>query len=129
MGNMYKDAKLHLFFSANTFRKEPTPSENKLWLYLRKKPLGVKFRRQHPYLLYVLDFYAHSIKLAIEVDGGIHELEEVIKKDLKRQKDIERTGLYVLRIKNREIEKNFNNVILMIEARISQLLIPPSTEL
>ena len=125
MGNMYKDAKLHLFFAANTFRKEPTPSEKILWLYLRKKPLGIKFRRQHPYLLYVLDFYAHSIKLVIEVDGSIHELEDVIKKDLKRQKDIERTGLHFLRIKNKEIQEDINVVMLRIENTIRKLILPP----
>ncbi len=125
MGNMYKDAKIHLFFSANTFRKEPTPSEKKLWTYLRKKPLGVKFRRQHPYLLYVLDFYAHSIKLVIEVDGSIFQLEEVIKNDLKRQKDIERTGLFVFRITNYDVQNNFPEVILRIQNKIMELNHPP----
>jgi hypothetical protein len=43
--------------------------EGLLWRELRKRPSGLKFRRQHPAGIYVLDFYCAAARLAIEVDG------------------------------------------------------------
>ena len=64
-----------------------------LWGYLKTKSLGFKFRRQHPYSLYILDFYCHSLKLVIEIDGSIHEKEEVKENDKIRQQSLEIDGL------------------------------------
>ncbi len=38
-----------LFQMARELRNNATQAENILWKYLRTKPLGFKFRRQHPY--------------------------------------------------------------------------------
>ncbi len=54
-------------------RRAPTPAENRLWGALRGQRLGVKFRRQHPIGDFVLDFYCKDRRLAVEVDGGVHE--------------------------------------------------------
>jgi very-short-patch-repair endonuclease len=55
-------------------RHEPTQPERKLWRWLRNRRFGdYKFRRQHPIGRYVLDFYCHELKLAIELDGLPHE--------------------------------------------------------
>jgi leucyl-tRNA synthetase len=48
----------HLMFKmAGILRKQSTHTEEILWTYLSKKPLGYKFRRQHVYAVYVLDFF------------------------------------------------------------------------
>ncbi len=48
-----------------------------VWEYLKTKPLGLKFRRQHPINCYVLDFYCRRKRLSIEIDGRYHNnLEE-----------------------------------------------------
>ena len=65
---MHAGAKPELFRFADELRERMTEAEEKLWKYLRKKPLGYKFRRQHPFSLYILDFYCHKAKLAIEFD-------------------------------------------------------------
>jgi cyclase len=46
---------------------------------LKQKPLGYKFRRQHPLGIYIADFYCHALKFVIEVDGNIHEEIDIIK--------------------------------------------------
>ncbi len=59
-------------------------AESILGGYLKTKPFGLKFRRQHPYSVYILDFYCHKLKLVIEVDGSIHYIDtvkEMISKD------------------------------------------------
>jgi len=82
---MFLGADKLLFERAATARKQQTFAEEILWNYLRTKPHGLKFRRQHLLACYILDFYCHQLKLAIEVDGSIHQLEEVKRNDKERQ--------------------------------------------
>jgi very-short-patch-repair endonuclease len=78
---MFAGAEQVLFERAAELRSQPTHAEEVLWSYLKIKPLGFKFRRQHPYLIYILDFYCHALHLVIEVDGAIHQKEEVKQND------------------------------------------------
>jgi cyclase len=73
---MFSGADNFLFRRASELRSQQTFAEDILWSYLRTKPFGFKFRRQHPFSVYILDFYCHQLKLAIEVDGSIHNLDE-----------------------------------------------------
>jgi very-short-patch-repair endonuclease len=58
---------------ARELRKRQTDSESLLWSHLRgKQLLGVQFYRQKPIGQYIVDFFAPSIKLIIEVDGSQH---------------------------------------------------------
>ena len=83
---MHKGAQKPLFQMAREHRNKSTHAEEILWNYLKTKPLGIKFRRQHPFSIYILDFYCHSLKLVIEVDGSIHNLDEVKKNDIVQTK-------------------------------------------
>ena len=57
--------------NARNLRKNLTDAEQLLWRLLRDRLFAnKKFRRQHPVGRYILDFYCHELKLAIEVDGG-----------------------------------------------------------
>jgi len=67
----------HLYQKARGLRNNSTYAESVLWEYLRTNPLGLKFRRQHPYSIYILDFYCHSVKLIIEVAGSIHHRPDI----------------------------------------------------
>lgn len=116
---MFAGADKLLFQTASRLRKQLTPAEEVVWNCLRSKPFGLKFRRQHPYLNYVLDFYCHSLKLVIEIDGSIHNEEEVKRNDKKRQEQLERNGLEVIRFSNDEIKSSLEKVI----AKINELLI------
>jgi phosphoribosylformimino-5-aminoimidazole carboxamide ribotide isomerase len=119
--NMFYGAHPLIFKRAEELRNNQTESEELLWNYLRKNQLGLKFRRQHPASFYVLDFYAHSIKLAIEIDGNIHLLEEVKKNDSIRQKHLEELGIHFLRFTNVQIKENLEEVIHSIKEKIQTL--------
>ena len=112
---MFLGADRLLFEKASKLRSQQTFAEEILWNYLRTKPLGFKFRRQHPISCYILDFYCHSLKLAIEVDGSIHNVEEVKENDKMRQKQLESEGLFFLRFSNDEIRLKPEGVIQRIE--------------
>ena len=101
--NLHKGASRLLFDRARELRNKGTHAEDVLWGYLKTKPLGYKFRRQHPYGIYILDFYCHKLKLVIEVDGSIHLEEDVKQKDEERQKLLEAEGLTIMRFTNEEV--------------------------
>jgi cyclase len=100
---------------ARELRNRSTHAEDILWGYLKTKPLGFKFRRQHPYSIFILDFYCHSLKLALEVDGSIHNNKEVKASDKKRQELLEADGLVFLRFNNEEVIIELERVVQSIE--------------
>ncbi|HCO82986.1 MAG TPA: imidazole glycerol phosphate synthase subunit HisF, partial [Arenibacter sp.] len=46
---MHAGAKADKFAYADLLRRTQTPQEEKLWEFLKVKPHGFKFRRQHPF--------------------------------------------------------------------------------
>jgi len=87
-----------------------TNAEKILWNHLRRGQLnGLYFRRQHPYGMYILDFYCDKFKLAIEVDGEIH-LNRIAYDD-ERTQYLESTGITVLRFTNNEVMTGLDNVL------------------
>jgi len=109
--NMFYKAHPLIFKKAEELRNNPTDTEMLLWNYLRESQLGIKFRRQHPASCYVLDFYAHQVKLAIEIDGSIHSLDEVKKNDAERQRYLENLGIKFLRFTNTQINLELDKLI------------------
>jgi very-short-patch-repair endonuclease len=78
-------------------------AEARLWYNLRRHALGgYKFRRQHPFAPYILDFYCPQMKLMVEVDGGQHFEDEGMVRDARRTSYLESRGLRVLRFTNLE---------------------------
>jgi cyclase len=112
---MFAGAGKLLFAKASELRKQQSFAEELLWQYLRTKPLGFKFRRQHVYSLDILDFYCRALKLVIEVDGSIQMRQDVKENDQVRQIQLEEDGLFVLRFTNNEIELGKEEVINTIE--------------
>ena len=90
-----------------------------------KKLLGTKFYRQYPIFIdylgketfFVADFYTHSRKLAIELDGKIHNFQK--ENDRLRDQFINLKGIEVLRINNVEIENDLEKVIDKIKIKLS----------
>ena len=95
-------------------RTDPTLAESVLWEKLRNKQVeGLRFRRQVSIGAFVVDFYAPSIKLAIELDGSIHNLQE--KYDDFRQSGIETIGIRFLRFTNEQVFEDIESVIQEIK--------------
>ena len=117
---MFSGASKVLFLRAKELRKQQTHAEEILWNYLKTKPFGFKFRRQHPFSNYILDFYCHSLKLVIEVDGSIHNLEEVKRNDEARQKLLEEDGMTVIRFSNGNIKLHPEKIIQQLESFLKE---------
>jgi very-short-patch-repair endonuclease len=71
----------------------PTPSEEAL----RGGALGVAFKRQVPLgKRYIVDFFAPSVGLVVEVDGGVHRGSCAA--DRRRNETLRRLGYRVVRV-------------------------------
>jgi very-short-patch-repair endonuclease len=89
-------------------RKNMTYCEKIVWLHLRKKQLGYRFLRQYSVDHFVIDFYCPELKLAIELDGDVHDEPDQIEYDKTRQKYLKAFGIKFIRIKNDEFLGNPN---------------------
>ena len=99
----------NLVTNARSLRKNMTKEERLLWYNLLKKlPFTVK--RQHNLENYIVDFYIASKKIVIEVDGLQHQIPENKKEDEKRDFDLSRWGIKVLRYTNKDVLENLNEV-------------------
>jgi len=110
---------------AKILRKRMTRAEIILWQELRNKKLGMKFRRQMPFVFgiyrYVADFYCPQRKLIIEIDGGIHNAPEVKEIDIFREDIFNLSGYKIIRFNNEEIEYDIKNVIKRIKEMIKEI--------
>ncbi len=113
---------------AAELRKSMTYAEKVLWQQLRNREMdGLKFRRQHPVSIFILDFYCHEKKLAIEVDGEIHQSEDQREWDENRTFELNELGINVLRLTNKEVVDSTYKVIEKIKeylASCANCLIP-----
>ncbi len=120
---------------ARELRTNATDAENLLWQLLRRNQiLDFGFRRQHPLGSYILDFYCHEAKLAIELDGGQHAEDVQLKHDEKRSEWLKEQGITVLRFWNNEVLTNTEGVLQTVfdwlsahrpTSKSSPSLIPP----
>ena len=83
---------------ARKLRSEMTLPEAMLWREPRKRPAGLKFRRQHPAGVYVLDFYCAAARLAIEVDGWGHDNLRSAQADAARSQFLRSHHVATLRV-------------------------------
>ena len=98
-------------FLSRKLRKNQTTAEKLLWEKLRYRQLeGFKFLRQHPILydrkgndlnFFIPDFYCPKAKLAIEIDGGIHN--EKWEQDIWREEILNGMRIRVLRFRNEDL--------------------------
>jgi len=85
-----------------------------LWQALRRRPDGLKFRRQHPFERYTADFYCASAKLVVEIDGASHEMGDGPERDARRDATMREQGLQVLRFNAGDVVKDVESVVIAI---------------
>ena len=114
---------------AQSLRRRATWTERHFWRELRK--LDANFRRQAPIGPYFADFATRHPKLAIEIDGGIHErLPEVAARDIERQRWLEGDGYIVLRFTDREVSSDVHACLERVTSHLeaARRMIEPGSE-
>ena len=97
---------------AHALRRESTHEEKRLWEFLRREEMGVKFRRQHALGTYIVDFCCIKRRLIIELDGNPHLKQREY--DEERTAQLELLGYRILRFWNHEIMEDIESVVKTI---------------
>jgi very-short-patch-repair endonuclease len=101
--------------AARELKQVETETEKIMWESLRGRRLnGLKFRRQHPYEHYVLDFFCVEHQLAVELDGSVHDVSDQAAYDEERTRFLNEHGLRVIRFRSEEVKKNLPSVLQKI---------------
>ena len=96
-----------------------------MWQALRNRQIAnAKFRRQHPVDPFILDFYCHEHRLAIEVDGGQHFTDEGRAQDEARTRALKDQGIRVLRFDNHQVLAETEAVLMRVYEALGVTLTP-----
>lgn len=116
---------------AKRLRRELSLPEVMLWRELRGSPGGIRFRKQHPAGVYVLDFFCARANLAIEIDGIVHDMGDRPAQDMRRDVWLAEHRIEVLRIAARDVLADAvavaESIISHVGARLERMgKTPPS---
>lgn len=111
---------------ARALRREMTVAEQRLWQRLRMHRVGkLHFRRQQIVAGFIVDFYCDAARLAVEVDGPVHEDPRQQERDEDRDQILAAHGVQVIHITNEEVFSDLGNVLSRL---ISLLQNAPSAD-
>ncbi|MDC7675255.1 endonuclease domain-containing protein [Asticcacaulis machinosus] len=115
---------------ARGLRRALTPPELMLWDRVKlRQPDGPTFRRQYAIGIYILDFYCIKARLAVEVDGEVHNLPAKAQHDEARINWLKTQGIETLRIPAKDIferpDEVADGVWLMAVERLRAGVSPP----
>jgi len=100
------------YHCAADLRRSLTAPEARLWRCLKNAQLdGLKFRRQRPEGPYILDFYCASARLAVEIDGAVHDHPDQVEHDRRRTAWLEHQGIAVIRFQALAIRNHLSEVL------------------
>ena len=103
---------------ARSMRRDPTPTESRMWAHLRNRQLGVRFRRQEPIGSYIVDFVCMERRLVLELDGESHVDSS---RDEARDADLRRWGFSVIRVNDSDVYEDEQAVVELIWNAIQSL--------
>ena len=117
-----------LIENARYLRKNQTDAEELLWGLLRNRQFyNFKFKRQHPIKPgFILDFYCAEKKLAIEVDGSIHDEKDQMLSDEERTQILNEKGIDVIRFKNEDVLNRTDTVLKTLAGELGVYSAPTS---
>ena len=104
---------------AKILRRNMTKQEKHLWYdFLRRYP--IKVYKQRIIENYIADFYCHSARLVIEIDGSQHYKDDAKEYDKRRTEIIGKYGIKVIRFTNKDVDEKFEGVCHMIDKTVKE---------
>lgn len=110
-----KAKRVNVYEFANQLRHNMTLAEKLLWTELQRK---WKQQFQTQVVVggrFIADFVCFRKRLIIEVDGSIHRLTSVRRKDKYRTKVLSKLGYTIIRFTNNQVTYTMSKVIRTIE--------------
>ncbi|MBP3661402.1 MAG: endonuclease domain-containing protein [Oscillospiraceae bacterium] len=111
--------------NARSLRKNMTKEERHLW-YDFLRYCRPRFRRQELISNYIVDFFCHQARLAVELDGSQHSDPDSMKYDAQRTAHLRSLGITVIRFSNLDVTRNFEGVCQQILLLLESLGFHPS---
>ncbi len=112
---------------ARDLRQRMTNAETALWNQLRHRGLdNLKFRRQHVFGPFVLDFCCPDARLVIELDGAVHDDVERQRDDNERTDYLTDNGYRVIRFRNEDVLTDLPNVLQRIQGAAMSPTVEPT---
>ena len=90
-----------------------------LWSALSGSRVGVAFRRQVVLGNAIVDFFAPSVRLVVEVDGAHHRLRRTA--DARRDRELRRFGCVVLRLDAQLVLRELARAVELIRSAVARL--------
>lgn len=101
-------------------RRNQTDAEKAFWAKVRNKQfLALKFFCQYSFGSYIVDFYCPEKKLAIELDGGQHNLPEGREYDEVRTNYLNSHDVEVVRFWNNQVLCEMDGVLACLESELA----------
>jgi len=104
---------------ARANRQAGNLSEVLLWNELKQSKLGVRFTKQKVIGNYIADFYCPEKNMVIEIDGWSHDNK--YEYDKERDEYMKSLGIFVLRLEDRDVRHDMENVLRWIKHNIDEL--------
>jgi BirA family biotin operon repressor/biotin-[acetyl-CoA-carboxylase] ligase len=104
---------------ARSLRREATPAERALWVFLSRSQTGAKFSRQMPVGPFFADFLCRELSLVVELDGFSHDVAP--ERDGPRDAWMAAHGYTVLRFTNDDVLGHAEGVVTAIRQEIERL--------
>ncbi|MCL4673672.1 MAG: DUF559 domain-containing protein [Sphingomonadaceae bacterium] len=104
---------------ARELRNAATPAERRLWEFLGRSGLGMKFSRQMPVGPWFADFLCRELRLVVELDGFSHDIDP--DRDLRRDADLKARGYHVLHFTNADVMADAEAVARAIQREIERI--------
>ncbi len=105
---------------ARDLRNNSTLSEILLWRQIKGQALKHEFHRQIPIDEFIVDFYCHELKLAIEIDGDSHN--DKYNYDMNRQTKLQDLGVKFIRFSDADVKKNMTGVLSALKNKIGEIV-------
>ena len=105
---------------ARVLRNSSTLSEVLLWRQIKGQTLKYEFHRQVPIDEFIVDFYCHELKLAIEIDGDSHN--DKYDYDVSRQTTLQDLGVKFIRFYDVDVKKNLAGVLSALGNKIDEIV-------
>jgi very-short-patch-repair endonuclease len=112
-------------YRQRSLRNNATDAERALWQRLKGRQLeSCKFRRQHPFGDFILDFVCLERHVVVELDGSQHFDENAY--DQARSQLLQASGFLVLRFWNNEVFGEIDGVLEIIRRELISRVGTPS---
>lgn len=110
-------SKISVHVRAKILKARMTKAEKHFWERLRRRQREWthQFKPQCVVHGYIPDFYCDTLKLAVEIDGRIHDRKDVKRNDALRTRRLRSHGVTVIRFRNRQVFSNTYTLLSVLE--------------